>query len=158
MNKKGLVRRSLGAGGFTLIEVILAIVVVAVAVSATLVVLSIMIGYTVNRGQAVDISNAITVSQIAIDRVRDQKFPPTDEYGNLFDSNHSGELTISDIRYTYTTQIKTFDGAVITNEYNAGTDAISVPGRNLLKVEVAVSKNGRPLLNTVTYKTRNGYY
>ena len=145
--------------GYTLIEVILAIVVVTIAVSATLVIMSKMMGYTVNRGQAVDISNAIAISQIAVDKVRDQKFPPTDEYGDLTDSNNSGDLTISGINYTYETEIIDFNVTNPTNEYGSATgDVISDSRRNLLKVTVTVFKNGRPILKTMTYKTRNGYY
>ncbi|MFH2068666.1 MAG: prepilin-type N-terminal cleavage/methylation domain-containing protein [Candidatus Omnitrophota bacterium] len=144
--------------GFTLIEVVLAVVVVAIAVSATLVVLSKMMGYTVNRGRAVDISNAVTISQMAIDQVRDQKFPPTGSSGTLGTISDSS-ITISSVTYTYSTDIVAFDGnPILAAEYNI-PNVDEMPGdHNLLKVTVTVSKNGRPLLKTVTYKTRNGYY
>lgn len=152
--------------GYTLIEVILAILVVTIAVSATLVIMSKMMGYTVNRGQAVDISNAITISQMAIDQVRDQKFPPTWTSGDLDSTSEIG-ITISGINYTYKTEIVASDGSGTTTpinfpttEYNnmsPNTDEM-LGYRNLLQVTVTVYKNGRPLLKTVTYKTRNGYY
>ncbi|MDO9574570.1 MAG: type II secretion system protein [Candidatus Contubernalis sp.] len=148
MNKKG----------FTLIEVVLAIVVITIAVSATLVVLSKMMGYTANRGQAVDISNAITVSQIAIDRVRDQWFPPTSQIGNLSEVTNADTI-ISGIHYTYTTEIRASDNTNPAAEYPDATYGDSMLSyRNLLKVTVMVSKNGKQILKTVTYKTRNGYY
>lgn len=153
--------------GFTLIEVVLAVVVIAIAVSATLVIMAKMMGYTINRGQAVDISNAVTVSQIAIDNVRDQKFPPTGTSGDL--SGTSGvdiPIAISGITYTYKTEIVASDGIGGTTSINPTTEYTNVipnvdsmsGNRNLLKVTVTVSKNGRQILKTVTYKTRNGYY
>ena len=151
--------------GFTLIEVVLAIVVITIAVSATLVIMSKMMGYTINRGQAFDISNAITVSQIAVDRVRDERFPPTWTSGDL-SSTGDVDITISGINYTYNTEIVASDGSGTTTpinfsgtEYDNTSNTDSMFGyRNLLKVTVTVYKNGRQLLKTVTYKTRNGYY
>ena len=143
--------------GFTLIEVVLAVVVVAITVSGTLVIMAKMMSYTANRGQAVDISNAITISQMAIDRVRDQKFPPTGSSGSLQNITDF-PITISNVAYTYSTNIVASDSAITTAMYD-GTNGDSMLGyRNLLKVTVTVFKNGRPLLKKVTYKTRNGYY
>ena len=136
--------------------------VITIAVSATLVTMSKMMNYTVNRGQAVDISNAITVSQIAIDKVRDQKFPPTDEYGILDQDNsyyiNNNTITLSNTVYTYTTEIVDNLDVITPAEYSTASGDLIQGNRNLLQVTVTVSKNGRPLLTTVTYKTRNGYY
>jgi prepilin-type N-terminal cleavage/methylation domain-containing protein len=151
--------------GFTLIEVVLAIVVITIAVSATLVVMAKMMNYTANRGQAVDISNAVTISQMVIDRVRDQQFPPTGTSGNLSGTSDTS-ITISNITYTYKTEIVASDNAGsdspinTISEYPAtATGSDSMLGyRNLLKVTVTVFKAGKAILKTVTYKTRNGYY
>ena len=141
--------------------------VVAIAVSGTLVIMAKMMGYTMNRGQAVDISNAVTISQMAIDNVRDQWFPPTGAYGNLTNTANSGSITLSNTLYTYAVEIVAPDGSGGTSEINvptieydgpSKTDNMSGGYRNLLKVTVTVFKNGRLLLKTVTYKTRNGYY
>jgi prepilin-type N-terminal cleavage/methylation domain-containing protein len=153
--------------GFTLIEVVLAVVVLTVAVAATLVIMSKMMGYTVGKGQAVDISNAVTISQMVIDGIRDQRFPPTGgTYGTL--ATTSRNWTISGTTYTDSTVIEAFDGGsgtsqigtlTGTTEYYDSTNGDSMLGyRNLLKVTVTVSRAGRPIFKTVTYKTRNGYY
>lgn len=164
-DKKGLIATPQKAGvvmtnrGYTLIEVILAILVIAIAVSSTLVVMSKMMNYTIKRGQAVDICNAVTISQMAIDRVRDQRFPPTGIMGDL--TTNDTNITLLNTVYTCNTRIEAFDGVFdTTTQYDIGTntDALSDYSRNLLKVTVTVSKNGKPFLVTVTYKTRNGYY
>ena len=156
MNKKG----------FTLIEVVLAVVVIAVAVSATLVVMAKMMSYTANRGQAVDISNAVTISQTAIDNVRDERFPPTGTGGDLSGTPDTS-ITISNITYTYRTNILASENpgtgsesTIADTEYKKDTTQTdSMLGyRNLLKITVTVFKAGRTILKTVTYKTRNGYY
>ena len=150
--------------GYTLLEVVLAMVVVVVSVASTLLIMSKLMSYTASRGTAFDIANAVTVSQIAIDRVRDQRFPPTGSYGDL--ANVHTSLTLSNVTYTYATEILASNGVgsgsastVVDTEYDDATDTDSMYGyRNLLRVKVSVYKAGRLILETVTYKTRNGYY
>ena len=170
MNKKG----------YTLIEVVLAVMVTAIAVAATLVVMSKMIAYTGTRGDAFDIANAVMVSQYAMDKVRDQRFPPTGSYGDLKPVDASpptpdpikdtDSFLISNTTYTYETTIVGYDLSTGTTtpvgtvtgtieDYDDSTTGDSMLGyRNLLQVTVLVKKGSRPILQTVTYKTRNGYY
>ncbi|MFA5393054.1 MAG: type II secretion system protein [Candidatus Ratteibacteria bacterium] len=145
--------------GYTLIEAVLAVVVITIAVAATLVIMAKMMGYTANKGQAVDISNAITISQMAIDGIRDQKFPPTSQIGNLSEIT-DGDSIISGIHYTYSTTIQASDNSnPSATEYGSVTgDLMPDSQHNLLEVTVTVYKNGKQILHTVTYKTRNGYY
>lgn len=153
--------------GYTLLEVVLAVIVVAVSVAATMLIMSKMMSYTANRGQAVDIANAVTISQMAIDTVRNQKFPPTGDTGDFITGTSSDiPITITNIPYTYKVDIVAASSpsgsgtsSITTAEYDsvANTDSM-LSYRNLLKITVTIKKNNRPILVTVTYKTRNGYY
>ncbi|MFH0795753.1 MAG: prepilin-type N-terminal cleavage/methylation domain-containing protein [Candidatus Omnitrophota bacterium] len=160
--------------GYTLIEVVFAVVVTTIAVAATLVIMSKMTAYTGSRGDAFDIANAVMVSQYAMDKVRDQRFPPTSYYGDLTNSTNSGSLTLSNTTYTYDTKIWGYDPSITTDgvpnrsivgtvtgttEYYDSTNADSMLGyRNLFQITVTVKKGSRSILQTMTYKTRNGYY
>ena len=109
---------------------------------------------------------------MAIDRVRDQRLPSTGTFNinNLATATTpTPETWISsnNVTYTYTTEIvasSTPTGGTPTplaetTDYNNATQTDSMLSyRNLLKVTVTVSKNGKQILKTVTYKTRNGYY
>jgi len=155
--------------GYTLMEVVLAVMVVAIAVSATLLIMSKLMSYTGHKGDAIVLSTAVAVSQYALDDIRDVPFPP---FGNanppdLSTSDYNGTNYIDypiNPEYKFTRKITAADAAGNEINFPAGTyyDATygdSMAGyRNLLRVTVSVYKNNRLYLKTVTYKTRNGYY
>ncbi len=160
-----------GKEGYTLIEVVLAIMVVAVSVASTLLIMSRLMSYTATSGTAFDIANAVAVSQMVVDKVRDQRFPPTGDYGDITtaDNTLNGSITISGTTYQYVTKITASDPLVpekeseiesgtFTESYDSASGDSMLAFRNLLKVRVWVYKGGRLILQTVTYKTRNGYY
>ena len=155
--------------GYTLMEVVLAVMVVAIAVSATLLIMSKLMSYTGHKGNAIVLSTAVAVSQYALDDIRDIPFPP-------FGNNNPPDLSTGDYNgtnyidypinpeYKFTRGITAadFNGTetpVQSGEYYDSVNADSLAGcRNLLKVTVCVYKNGRMYLKTVTYKARNGNY
>ena len=167
--------------GYTLLEVVLAVVIVAIAISATLLIMSKLMSYTGHKGDAIVLSTAVAVSQYALDDVRDISFPPFSGSNppDLSTNDYNGTNFIPypiDTSYTFTRNIvavrdiNTANGpgnesgiqarqGVWAGEYYDATDGDSMAGyRNLLKVTVSVYKNGRMYLRTVTYKTRNGNY
>ncbi|HNQ35105.1 MAG TPA: prepilin-type N-terminal cleavage/methylation domain-containing protein [bacterium] len=168
--------------GYTLIEVVLAVLVVAISVSATLVVMNKMVGYTAVRGYTMDKVNAVAITQYVLDEIRDRRFPPTSTMGRLDGTAFSGTIRLPNdttgtlyaytsnssngTEYNYTTTIRAYDPAasesrsdVTTDEYDGSSRVDSMLAqRSLLEIKVEVYRGNQLIMRTVTYKTRNGYY
>ena len=138
--------------GFTLLEAVIAMAIIAVSVASSLVIMGKLASVTATKGDIMGILTASAVAQYTVDEVRDINFPPLKTMDKDF-SDKSDEKYLGDTNSEYTSNT-IFTGG---NPYSIGSK--SDDGTiNLIKTAVTVYRNGNPLMTTYTYKVRNGQY
>ena len=134
--------------GFTLLEAVISMAIIAVSVASSLVIMGKLASMTATKGDIMGLLTASAVAQYTVDEVRDINFPPM----KTMDSNAFSDVTKDpypmDSEYQYSTYFS-------SDPYSTGTDTGII---NLIKTEVTVYKNGNPLMTTYTYKVRNGQF
>ena len=145
--------------GFTLLEAVISMAIIAVSVASSLVIMGKLTSMTATKGDIMGILAASAVAQHTVDEVRDINFPPLKTMDKLDYDGGTVENYPVDADYTFRRRITTYNGVrtALTN-YDGGTDNFSNPAWNLLKTAVTVYKNGNPLMTTYTYKVRNGQF
>ena len=154
--------------GFTLLEAVIAMAIIAVSVASSLVIMGKLVSMTAKEGDIMRIMAASAVAQYTVDEVRDINFPPLKTMETLtYTGGDPAEPYPIDTTYQFRRRItaSNYDGAtwqeitIPESNYENGNDDFSGhPEWNLLKVAVTVYKNGKPLMRTYTYKVRNGQY
>jgi len=136
--------------GFTLIEAVISMAIIAASVAGSLIIMGKLASVTAKKGDIMTVLTASAVAQYTVDEVRDINFPPLKtmekDFSDVIKRNYP-----SDPEYQYTTYFSDKAGYDITNKSDDGTI-------NLIKVAVAIYKNGKPLMTTYTYKVRNGIF
>ena len=137
--------------GFTLLEAVIAMAIIAVSVASSLVIMGKLASVTATKGDIMGILTASAVAQYTVDEVRDINFPPLKTMDKDFSDVIKRDYPM-DSEYQYTV---TFDGGNPYYDLATNSDTGIV---NLIKTEVTVYKNGKPLMTTYTYKVRNGQF
>ena len=138
--------------GFTLLEAVIAMAIIAVSVASSLVIMGKLASMTAKEGDIMGIMTASAVAQYTVDEVRDINFPPITTMDKDF-SDKSDEKYLDDANSEYTSTT-IFTGG---NPYTIGSK-LDDGTINLIKTAVTVYKNGKPLMTTYTYKVRNGQF
>jgi len=138
--------------GFTLLEAVISMAIIAVSVASSLVIMGKLASMTATKGDIMGLLTASAVAQYTVDEVRDINFPPLKTMDKDFDSSKYVNVDYSiNPEYQYTI---TFNGG---NPYNISTKS-DTGIINLIKTAVTVYRNGKPLMRTYTYKVRNGQF
>ena len=132
--------------GFTLLEAVIAMAIIAVSVASSLVIMGKLASMTSTKGDIMGLLTASAVAQYTVDEVRDINFPPMKTMENF--GNMTSVPYPMDPEYQYTTYFS-------SNPYSTGTDTGII---NLIKTAVTIYKNGNPMMTTYTYKVRNGQF
>ena len=151
--------------GFTLLEAVIAMAIIAVSVASSLVIMGKLVSMTAKEGDIMGLMAASAVAQYTVDEVRDINFPPLKTMETLaYTGGDPAELYPINADYQFRRRITTYDGHTVDDEpsgptYSGGLDNFSSNSAwNLLKVAVTVYRNGKPLMTTYTYKVRNGQF
>jgi len=144
--------------GFTLIEAVISMAIIAASVAGSLIIMGKLASVTAKKGDIMTVLTASAVAQYTVDEVRDINFPPLKTMEKLEYDGDSEDYPI-DTDYEFRRKITDSAGATIpeANYGSGGIDSI-LSDQNLLKVAVAIYKNGKPLMTTYTYKVRNGTF
>lgn len=135
--------------GFTLIEAVISMAIIAASVAGSLIIMGKLASVTAKKGDIMTVLTASAVAQYTVDEVRDINFPPIKTMEKDFNNVEKVDYPI-DPEYKYTTY---FSGNPYTSASKLDDGTI-----NLIKVAVAIYKNGKPLMTTYTYKVRNGTF
>ncbi len=150
--------------GFTLLEAVIAMAIIAVSVASSLVIMGKLASMTSTKGDIMGILTASAVAQYTVDEVRDINFPPLKTMETLtYTGGDPAEDYPANADYSFRRRITTYDGHTVDDgaggpTYSGGSDNFSNSAWNLLKTEVTVYKNDKPLMTTYTYKVRNGQF
>lgn len=136
--------------GFTLLEAVIAMAIIAVSVASSLVIMGKLASMTATKGDIMGLLTASAVAQYTVDEVRDINFPPIKTMDKDFSDVIKRDYP-SDPEYQYTTYFSDNAGYDIINKSDNGII-------NLIKTAVTVYRNGKPLMRTYTYKVRNGQF
>ena len=137
--------------GFTLLEAVIAMAIIAVSVASSLVIMGKLASMTAKEGDIMGIMIASAVAQYTVDEVRDINFPPLKTMDKDFSDVIKRDYPM-DSEYKYTV---TFNGGNPYYDLSTKSDTGII---NLIKTAVTVYRNGKPLMTTYTYKVRNGQY
>ncbi len=136
--------------GFTLLEAVIAMAIIAVSVASSLVIMGKLVSMTAKEGDIMGLMTASAVAQYTVDEVRDINFPPISTMEKDFSDVIKRDYP-SDPEYQYTTYFSDNTGYDTATKSDSGVV-------NLIKAAVTIYKNGKPLMTTHTYKVRNGQY
>ena len=144
--------------GFTLLEAVISMAIIAVSVASSLVIMGKLASMTATKGDIMGLLTASAVAQYTVDEVRDINFPPIKTMEKDFDETQTHYKDVAyppNSEYTSTTTL-TFPSPQV-NPYDTvnKSDNGTV---NLIKTAVTVYRNGKPLMTTYTYKVRNGQF